>query len=302
MKKVLSLMMVFILVISMIGCTPKTETPKDSDVSDENPSTEAPSDDEVEAKGTIILSTTTSTQDSGLLDFLLPKFKEDTGIEVKTVAVGTGQALENGQNGEADVLLVHAKDSELEFVENGYGTERKDVMYNDFILVGPKDDSLKLKENSATDITAGLKKISEEKATFVSRGDDSGTHKKELKIWEAADIKPSGEWYVEAGSGMGDVLTMANEKQAYTITDRATYLSMKSDLELDILIEGDENLLNQYGIIPVNPENLGDKSDQINQEGAKAFMDWMTSDKGQELIKGYGVEEYGEPLFFPNAK
>lgn len=294
MKKVLSLMLAFLLVFSMIGCTAE-ETAKE-----ETPETETPVEEVVEA-GTIILSTTTSTQDSGLLDFLLPKFKEDTGIEVKTVAVGTGQALENGQNGEADVLLVHAKDSELEFVENGYGTERKDVMYNDFVLVGPKDDPAKLKEDSPEDIVAGLKKISSEELEFISRGDDSGTHKKELAIWEEAGVEPSGVWYVEAGSGMGDVLTMAGEKQAYTITDRATYLSMKSDLDLDIIIEGDENLLNQYGIIPVNPENLGDKSDEINQEGAKAFMDWMTSDKGQELIKGYGVEEYGEPLFFPNA-
>lgn len=294
MKKVLSLMLAFLLVFSMIGCTAE-ETAKE-----ETSETETPVEEVVEA-GTIILSTTTSTQDSGLLDFLLPKFKEDTGIEVKTVAVGTGQALENGQNGEADVLLVHAKDSELEFVENGYGTERKDVMYNDFVLVGPKDDPAKLKEDSPEDIVAGLKKISSEELEFISRGDDSGTHKKELAIWEEAGVEPSGVWYVEAGSGMGDVLTMAGEKQAYTITDRATYLSMKSDLDLDIIIEGDENLLNQYGIIPVNPENLGDKSDEINQEGAKAFMDWMTSDKGQELIKGYGVEEYGEPLFFPNA-
>lgn len=304
MKKVLSLMLAFLLVFSIVGCTAE-EKPVEDTPESETPVEETTDDtDEDAAKenGTIILSTTTSTQDSGLLDFLLPKFKEDTGIEVKTVAVGTGQAIENGENGEADVLLVHAKESEIEFVENGYGTERKDVMYNDFVLVGPKDDPAKLKEDSPEDIVAGLKKISSEEVEFISRGDDSGTHKKELKIWEEAGVEPSGDWYVEAGSGMGDVLTMADEKQAYTITDRATYLSMKSGLDLDILIEGDESLLNQYGIIPVNPENLGDKSDEINHEGAKEFMDWMTSDKGQELIKGYGVEEYGEPLFFPNAE
>ncbi|OLS03733.1 substrate-binding domain-containing protein [Tissierella creatinophila] len=300
MKKVLSMMMAFLLVFSMIGCTPKTDT--SGDKPEDKPGTETPSKEKPEAKGSIILSTTTSTEDSGLLTFLLPKFTEDTGIEVKTVAVGTGQALQMGKDGEADVLLVHAKESELEFVEEGSGTEREDVMYNDFILVGPKDDPLKLKENSPSDIKSGLKKISDEKAKFVSRGDDSGTHKKELKIWEATNIKPSGDWYIEAGAGMGDVLKMANEKQAYTITDRATYLSMKDDLDLEIVIEKDEDLLNQYGVIPVNPEVLGENSDKINNEGAKEFMNWIISEKGQNLIKEYGVEEYGEPLFIPNAK
>ncbi len=296
MKKILSLTLALLLVFSMIGCTPKTETP------DETPGTETSDQEKPKEKGSIILSTTTSTEDSGLLGFLLPKFTEDTGIEVKTVAVGTGQALENGRNGEADVLLVHAKASELEFIEEGSGTERKDVMYNDFVLVGPKGDPLKLKESSPSDITAGLKKISDESAIFVSRGDDSGTHKKELQIWEASNITPGGEWYIEAGAGMGDVLKMADEKEAYTITDRATYLSMKDDLDLDIVIEGDENLLNQYGIIPVNPEVLGENADRINHEGAKAFMEWMTSEKGQALIKEFGIEEYGESLFIPNAQ
>lgn len=297
MKKTLSLLVVLLLVVSMVACTPSNDKPEEPE---DTPGTEEP-EDSGEDK-TIILSTTTSTEDSGLLGFLLPKFKEDTGIEVKTVAVGTGQALENGRNGEADVLLVHAKDVELEFVEEGFGTERRDVMYNDFVLVGPKDDPIKLKEDSPKDIKAGLKKISEEEADFVSRGDDSGTHKKELKIWEGAEIKPEGQWYIEAGSGMGDVLKLADEKQAYTITDRATYLSMKDDLDLEIAIEGDEDLLNQYGVIPVNPENLGENADRINNEGAIEFMEWITSEKGQELINEFGVEEYGEPLFIPNAK
>lgn len=300
MKKVLSLMIAFLLVISMIGCTPKTETPEDKP--EDNPATQAPADDTSKENGTIILSTTTSTQDSGLLDFLLPKFTEDTGIEVKTVAVGTGQALQMGKDGEADVLLVHAKDSELAFVEEGSGTERRDVMYNDFILVGPKEDPIKLKENSPSDIKMALKTISEEKSIFVSRGDDSGTHKKELATWEAAEITPSGEWYLEAGSGMGDVLKLASEKQGYTITDRATYLSMKDDLDLHIVTEGDENLFNQYGVIPVNPEVLGEDSDKINNKGAEEFMNWITSEKAQNLIKDYGVEEYGQALFIPNAK
>ncbi len=189
MRKVLTLMMVFLLAIAMVACTPKTEKTPDTPA----PDTEVSGDDVPEEKGSIILSTTTSTEDSGLLEFLLPEFTKDTGIEVKTVAVGTGQALENGRNGEADVLLVHAKDAELEFLEEGAGTERKDVMYNDFVLVGPMDDPVGVKDNSPEDIKLALKSISDEEAEFVSRGDDSGTHKKELKIWEAADISPEGE-------------------------------------------------------------------------------------------------------------
>ncbi|MCF6460355.1 substrate-binding domain-containing protein [Clostridium sp. Cult3] len=248
--------------------------------------------------GSIILSTTTSTQDSGLLDYLLPIFKDETGIEVKVIAVGTGKALQMGKDGEADILLVHAKESEEEFVAEGHGLERHDVMYNDFILVGPGDDPLNLKVEHPNDILEGLKILAETETEFVSRGDDSGTHKKELSIWKEAGIEPEGDWYISAGSGMGDVLKIADEKRAYTITDRGTYLSMKDDLDLDIIIEGDENLFNQYGIIPVNPE----KNDKINAEDAKTFMEWMLSDKTQELIGEFGVEEYGMPLFIPNAK
>lgn len=250
--------------------------------------------------GSIILSTTTSTQDSGLLDYLLPKFTEDTGIEVKVIAVGTGKALQMGKDGEADVLLVHAKASEEEFVNEGHGLERKDVMYNDFILVGPKYNLAKssTQVEPGNDIKKALSFISENNITFISRGDDSGTHKKELAIWKETGIEPQGEWYISAGSGMADVLKIASEKQGYTITDRATYLSLKDTLDLDIIIEKDENLFNQYGIIPVNPE----KNDKINAEGAKAFMDWMLSEKGQDLIGKYGVEEYGMALFIPNAK
>ena len=305
MKKVLALILVFMLAITMVACTPKIETPEEkpaTELPEETPGDDTGKEEPAKENGTIILSTTTSTQDSGLLDFLLPKFTEKTGIEVKTVPVGTGKALQMGRDGEADVLLVHAKESELELVEDKAGTERRDVMYNDFILVGPKDDPVAVKANSSEDIKMALKTINDEKATFVSRGDDSGTHKKELKIWEAAEVTPSGEWYIEAGSGMGDVLKMADEKQAYTITDRATYLSMKDDLDLMIVTEGDENLLNQYGVIPVNPEVLGEKADQINNEGAVEFMEWITSEEGQALIKEFGVEEYGEPLFIPNAK
>lgn len=286
MKRVLSLLLATFLIISMVGCAPEAKVSQESNTSQD----------------TIILSTTTSTEDSGLLNYLLPIFTEDTGIEVKTVAVGTGKALQMGRDGDADVLLVHAKESELEFVEEGYGTERRDVMYNDFILVGPEDDPIGLKESSPNNILEGLKTLEAEGFIFVSRGDDSGTHKKELAIWKAADIEPSGEWYLEAGAGMGQVLKIASEKQGYTLTDRATYLNMLDNLDLDIIIEGDENLFNQYGVIPVNPEVLGEKSDQINHEGAIEFMNWLTSEKGQALIEEYGVEEYGQPLFIPNAE
>lgn len=283
MKRFTALLLSGVLALSALaGCAPKTDA-GDAATTPENPE--------------LILATTTSTQDSGLLDYLLPLFTEDTGYTVKTIAVGTGKALQMGRDGEADVLLVHAKSDEEKFVEEGDGTERHDVMYNDFILVGPKEDALKLKEQFGNDIAGGLKAISDNMATFVSRGDDSGTHKKELAIWKSADIEPAGDWYLSAGSGMADVLKIADEKQAYTITDRATYLSMQEDLGLDILIEGDENLFNQYGVIPVNPE----KGETINNEGAVAFMEWILSEKGQNLIKEFGVEEYGQPLFIPNA-
>lgn len=286
MKRLLTSVLAGVLAVSMLaGCAKKAE---------DQGGAEAPQEP---ANKEIILSTTTSTQDSGLLDYLLPIFTEDTGYEVKTIAVGTGKALQMGRDGEADVLLVHAKADELKFVEEGDGTERHDVMYNDFILVGPKEDPLKLKESHGADILGGLKEIADKQAVFVSRGDDSGTHKKELGIWKNAEIEPAGDWYLSAGSGMADVLKIADEKQGYTITDRATYLSMKSDLDLDIIIEGDDNLFNQYGVIPVNPE----KSEQINHEGAVAFMNWLLSEKGQGLIKEYGVEEYGQSLFIPNG-
>lgn len=250
-----------------------------------------------EPKGTIILATTTSTQDSGLLDYLLPEFKNDTGWEVNTIAVGTGKALQMGVDGEADVLLVHARASEDEFMANGDGTLRYDVMYNDFILVGPAADPAGVKECNNV-IADSLAAIANSQSEFISRGDDSGTHKKELAIWKAAGIEPVGDWYISAGAGMGDVLKMADEKQAYTITDRATYLAMQDSLELEIVCEKDTDMLNPYGVITVNPE----KNDQINAEGAKAFADWLVSERGQELIGQFGVEEYGMPLFTPDAK
>ena len=291
MKKALVLVVAFLLVFAtLVGCSTKApevvETPAIVEP-------ETPDEAVVEDKGEIILSTTTSTQDSGLLDFILPIFTEDTGIVVKTVSVGTGKALQMARDGEADVLLVHAKADELKLVEEGHGSERRDVMYNDFILVGPKNGQVL----SGNDIEGGLKFISENNLVFVSRGDDSGTHKKELSIWKAAGVEPAGEWYLEAGAGMGDVLKIADEKQGYTLTDRATYLSMKDTLDLDVVIEGNDVMYNQYGVIPVNPDKAN-----INNDGAIEFMNWITSEKGQDLIKEFGVEEYGQPLFIPNYK
>jgi len=295
MKKISILLLIFLLIFTT-ACTKNVETPTNTGQVEETQ--DETSQEQVEAKGSIILSTTTSTQDSGLLDFLLPIFTEETGIEVKTIAVGTGKALQMGRDGEADVLLVHSKADEIKFVEEGYGTERRDVMYNDYILVGPKDDPLNLKTDYPNNILEGLKRIAEKEAVFVSRGDDSGTHKKELSIWKAANIEPSGAWYLEAGAGMGDVLKITSEKQGYTISDRGTYLSMRDVLDLEIIIEGDENLFNQYGVIPVNPE----KNPHVNIDAAIEFMNWITSDRVQDLIKEFGVEEYGQPLFIPNAK
>lgn len=251
----------------------------------------------VEPKGKIILATTTSTQDSGLLNYLLPEFKKATGWDVETIAVGTGKALQMGVDGEADVLLVHARASEDEFMANGDGVTRYDVMYNDFILVGPAEDPAGVKacDNKVADSMAAIANTQSE---FVSRGDDSGTHKKELAIWKAAGIEPVGDWYISAGAGMGDVLKMADEKQAYTIADRATYLSMQDTVDLEIVCEKDADMLNPYGVITVDPS----KNDQINEEGANAFAEWLVSEEGQKLIGEYGVEEYGMALFTPDAK
>lgn len=248
--------------------------------------------------GSIILATTTSTQDSGLLDYILPDFKEKTGIEAKVVAVGTGKAIQMGVDGEADVLLVHAKSSEEEFVANGDGLERFDVMYNDFVIIGPKDDTASIEEQSKGDVGVAFTLISEGQYKFISRGDDSGTDKKEKGIWKEIGIEPQGDWYVSTGKGMGEVLQMTNEMLGYTLSDRATFLSMKDSLDLKIVVESDTKLLNQYGVIAVNPE----KNENINAEGAQAFIEWILSDETQKLIGEYGVEEYGQALFTPNAK
>jgi tungstate transport system substrate-binding protein len=256
------------------------------------PATEAASDP---VNPEIILATTTSTRDSGLLDELLPLFEEATGYKVKMVAVGTGQALQMGQEGNADVLLVHAPKSEKDFMDGGFGKDRFLVMHNDFIVVGPAEDPAKI-TGSATTIDA-FKSIAATKAIFVSRGDDSGTNKAELNLWKAAEITPEGDWYLKTGQGMGDTLRIASEKAGYTLTDRATFLSMKDTLNLAIVCEGDKALLNIYHVITVNP----DKWPNMNYEGAKAFADWLVSAETQKIIGEFGAEKYGQALFTPDA-
>jgi len=243
----------------------------------------------------LILATTTSTQDSGLLDELVPVFQKDTGYVVKTVAVGTGEALEMGRQGNADVLLVHAPASEKELMDEGYGSERLLVMHNDFIIVGPAADPAAIK-GTPTAVEA-FQKIAAAEAPFISRGDDSGTHKMELAIWKKAGITPEGDWYQESGQGMGATLKIASEKTAYTLTDRATYLANKETLALDILVEGDAGLLNVYHVIVVNPE----KYPKVNVDGAKAFATFLTSKATQALIGEFGKQKFGQPLFFPDA-
>ncbi|CAM3916526.1 substrate-binding domain-containing protein [Mesobacillus thioparans] len=245
-------------------------------------------------KTDLILATTTSTQDSGLLDVLKPDFEEKNNYNLKIIAVGTGQALEMGTRGEADVLLVHAPAAEEEIVKSGDAINRQKVMYNDFIIVGPAEDPAKVK---GLTVAETLKKITESKASFVSRGDDSGTHKKELELWKKSSLDPKslGDAYIEAGQGMGATLQIASEKQAYTLTDRATFLAQKKNMpDTEILVEGDESLLNIYHVMQVNDE----KHDKVNAEGAKAFVDYMTSEDTKKIIKEFGTAEYGEPLFF----
>jgi tungstate transport system substrate-binding protein len=240
----------------------------------------------------LILATTTSTQDSGLLDVLLPIFEEENNVKVKTIAVGTGQALEMGTKGEADVLLVHAPKSEEELVTSGDAIHRKRVMYNDFILVGPKDNPANV---SGEDINTAFKTISEIKANFVTRGDDSGTHKKELGIWTAVTIQPAGDTYISTGQGMGASLQIANEKNGYILTDRATWLAQEKNLtNLQIVVEGGKDLMNIYHVMQVNPE----KHDMVNSSDAERFVEFMIDSETQDIIESFGKEDYGQSLFF----
>jgi tungstate transport system substrate-binding protein len=248
------------------------------------------------AEKSIILATTTSTQDSGLLDVLIPVFEKSSGYFVKTISVGSGAAMKMGEKGEADVLLVHSPDAEKKFIADGFGISRRIVMHNDFIIVGSKEDGAKIKgEKSALE---AFKKIATGGALFLTRADNSGTHALEKKIWKAAAIESEGQtWYQQTGLGMGPTLNVASEKGGYTLADRGTYLALKKTLNLEILVEGDALLLNVYHVIEVNPA----KWPKVNAEGAKAFADFMIAPQTQEIIKTFGVEKFGMALFYPDA-
>ncbi len=323
MKRKLSIMVLALMLVFVTGCQGEakeeatdenkeqvTEEGKEEDkeaADDEKDVTEEENKEASEEEGkeeakevenkTLMMATTTSTADTGLLDFLAEEFTKDTGIELKYTAVGTGAAIKMGSDGEVDIILVHAKSSEEKFVEEGSGVERFPVMYNDFVIVGPAEPIEK-----SDSIEKVLTEINEKQLDFINRGDDSGTDKKEKKLWAALEIDPSSNPnYIESGQGMGDTLIMANEKKAYLLTDRGTFLKMKNDasvgLELDIVCEGDEGLFNQYGVIAVNPE----KHENANIDAANAFIEWIRSEKAQNLIKDFGKDKYGQALFVPNA-
>lgn len=274
----------FILLLSILILVSCTQAPAAT--------TEAPQEPEIEE---VILATTTSTQDSGLLDVLVPDFEAKTGFLVQTVAVGTGKALAMGDGGNADVLLVHAPSAEMALMDSGSGADRMLIMHNDFVIVGPTNDLAGIEDIKSA--SQALQAISESGAAFVSRGDDSGTHKKEKSLWEESGVTPEGEWYIESGQGMGATLRIASEKLAYTLTDRATYLANRDTLDLAILVEGDPVLLNIYHVITVNPE----KWPKVNYQGALAFAEYLVSPEVQDTIGEFGVDKFGQPLFFPDA-
>jgi len=244
---------------------------------------------------TVILSTTTSTQDSGLLDTLVPMFEKKTGLTVKAISVGTGQALALAARGEADVALVHAPSLERKYIEEGKMQNRRLVMYNDFVLIGPEDDPAKIK--GLPKAVEALKRIAETPSRFVSRGDKSGTHLLELGLWKQAGIEPKGAWYIESGQGMGQTLGIANDRRAYAITDRGTWLAFQKRLSLPILVEKDRPLLNIYSVMEINPAN----GPRVNVAGGKAFADFMVAPETQAVIKTFGGDKYGQPLFVPIA-
>lgn len=243
----------------------------------------------------ITLATTTSVQDSGLLDRLLPMFGEQTGIEVKVVAVGTGQALQIARRGDAEVLIVHDPESEQRFMDDGHGESRRQIMHNDFVLVGPSDDPAGI--SGAASIVPAFQRIAAKKAFFVSRGDESGTHKREKAIWKRANVTPEGEWYLQAGGGMGLILGIANEKSAYTLSDRGTYLAIRAKLELAVVLEGDPILLNRYSVIVVT----ADTHDTDAHARARRFAEFLVTPATQKVIGEFGVERFSQPLFIPDA-
>jgi len=283
-------LMAILLSVFSVGCAGAAHERLGAEASTSSAPMTAP------ANPDLILATTTSTQDSGLLDILIPVFERQTGYKVKPIAVGSGQAMMMGERGEADVLLVHAPDSEVVFMDAGHGADRKLVMHNDFIIIGPADDPAKIRGSAAA--TDALKKVAHAKAIFVSRGDNSGTDQLEKRVWSLAKIDPTGQqWYQSTGQGMGATINVASEKNAYTISDRATYLANKKNTKLEILVEGSKELLNVYHVITVNPA----KSDKINKAGAIAFAEFMVAKETQDAIGKFGVDKYGEPLFFPDA-
>ena len=244
----------------------------------------------------IILATTTSTQDTGLLDVLVPKFKQETGYNVKVIAVGSGEALAMADRGDADAVLAHAPSSEQALVDSGSVVNRQLVMHNDFVIVGPANDPAGIKGMSSA--TEALTKIADQKAPFISRGDDSGTDKLEKSLWKKASLDPQGQgWYEESGQGMGATLQITNQRGAYTISDRGTYLAQSSNLQLEVLVEGDPVLLNIYHVMQVNPE----KFNRVNAKGGQAFVEFMVSKDTQDLISKFGVDKYGRPLFIADA-
>jgi len=243
----------------------------------------------------LLLVSTTSTQDSGLLDVLLPAFEQQTGYQVQLISVGSGQALKMAEEGNADVILVHSPAAEKDFMTKGLGIDRRLVMHNDFIIVGPANDPAKIKDKTPVD---ALKTIYQTQAIFVSRGDESGTNVKELALWKLAGLNPVGQpWYLQTGQGQGPTLSIADEKYGYALTDRGTYLAYRANIKLEILVQGDPSLLNVYHVITVNPE----KWPKVNLEGAKAFADFVTSPQGQQIIRDFGADKYDQPLFYPDA-
>lgn len=289
-KRFLSTTLIAFLFVFMAACG-NTESDSNEGAA---PEQNTPAKEETVEVTELILATTTSTQDSGLLDeVIIPLFEEEHPYKIKTIAVGTGQALEMGVNGEADVLLTHAPDAEQELVDNGDVQNYKRIMYNDFIIVGPSADPAGIK---GLEVSEAFQKLFDENAVFVSRGDDSGTHKMELGLWEAINLTPTDNpSYVETGQGMGNTLQVANEKEGYVLTDRATYLAQKDNYsDMDIIVEGDDALLNIYHVMEVNP----DKNDLINNEGAKAFVEFLVKPDVQDAIEEFGKEEYGQSLFF----
>lgn len=291
MKKITAMLLSALLIT---GCTPAAP----STTSAGTTASTAASTTAAQAGGEVILSTTTSTRDSGLLDYLLPKFKDKTGITVKVVALGTGAAIDSAKAGNADVLMVHDKTKEEAFVKDGFGIVRHDLMYNDFLLVGT--ESAKAKVAGQTNIVELLKLIAKDSLPFVSRGDESGTHSFELRTWKAAGVtlpEAASTWYISAGQGMGETLNMAAEKQGFTISDRSTFLATQKNTKLVEVSEPSKELVNQYGIIELNPAKVTVR----NAAGAKAFIDWILSEEATALIKEYGKAEYGQQLFFPGT-